>query len=53
MVVNNRESWERAKEECPGMDQGELHTQVEIEAVLDSQSATKILTRNDKTRRSV
>ena len=51
-VLNFRESWERTKAECPGMDQGKLYTLSEIEALLDSQSEESIVTRNAQLLRS-
>ena len=52
-ILNCRESWERTKTECPGMDQGKLFTQTEIEALLESQSEGKIVTRNAQDLRSL
>ena len=45
-VLNSKESWERTKSECPGIDRGKLYTYNEIEALLETQSKETILTRN-------
>ena len=50
-VLVNRESWERTKTDCPGMDQGKLHDREEIEALLKIQSAEPVLTRKAQIRR--
>ena len=50
-VLNFMESWEKTRTTCPGMDQGKLHNREEIEALLNTQSAEKILSRNVKIRR--
>ena len=52
-VLSSKESWERTKQECAGMDQGKLYTQAEINALLDSQAAVKAVTRSAKIRGSL
>ena len=44
-VLDFKDSWERAKISCPGMDQGKLHTHAEITEILNIQAEQKILTR--------
>jgi hypothetical protein len=50
-VLNFRESWERTKADCPGIDQGKRYDRDEIEALLDIQCEEKTLTRKVLTMR--
>jgi Fe-S-cluster containining protein len=45
-VVSSGEAWDGAGQNCPGINNGELHSRQKIEACMAARSAEKVITRS-------